>query len=45
LFDLQSDPCEMIDRSADADCQSRLEDLRENLRAWQHAVGDPLVSS
>jgi arylsulfatase A-like enzyme len=45
LFDLQSDPCELTDRSADEECQSRLEDLRENLRAWQHVVGDPLVSS
>jgi arylsulfatase A-like enzyme len=43
LFDLQSDPCEITDRSADAECRSTLEELRSDLRAWQRAVRDPLV--
>ena len=43
LFDVQADPLETNDRSGDPACQANLERLRADLRAWQQAIGDPLL--
>lgn len=43
LFDLASDPLELSDRSGDAACHGELERLREDLRAWQQQIGDPML--
>lgn len=44
LFDLQDDPWEMRDLSAEAVQAPRLRALAERLRGWQDALGDPLAS-
>jgi arylsulfatase A-like enzyme len=43
LFDLQQDPLELEDLSADPARAGVLNDLRTQLAAWQRSVGDPLV--
>ena len=43
LFDLEADPWELRDLSAEARCASVVEDLRSKLESWQKEVGDPLV--
>jgi arylsulfatase A-like enzyme len=41
LFDLQDDPCETRNLADEPDFFPVLERLREQMRAWQLAVGDP----
>lgn len=42
LFDLQADPDELSDLSADSKHQARKEELRQRLQAWRIVNGDPL---
>lgn len=42
LFDLQTDPHERNDLSADAKQQERMADLKQRLQAWRFENGDPL---
>ncbi len=44
LFDLDSDPHEMTNLSGTPAHQHAESELREQLRAWQKQVGDPLVT-
>ena len=41
LFDLQNDPNEMRDLSADAEHTSKRDDLKARLNAWREQNGDP----
>jgi arylsulfatase A-like enzyme len=43
LFDLDADPWELADRSADSACREILERLADDLVGWQHEIGDPLA--
>ncbi len=45
LFDLNADPSELKDLSAEARCVGVAKELREKLGAWQKEVGDPLVQN
>jgi arylsulfatase A-like enzyme len=44
LFDLQADPWELADLSADAGSATHLAALEARLKAWQKEAGDPLAS-
>jgi arylsulfatase A-like enzyme len=44
LFDLREDPHEMHNLAAEPGQRERVAQLREELRAWQRRVGDPLVA-
>jgi arylsulfatase A-like enzyme len=44
LFDLQTDPSELTDRSADPSVAAVREDLRRRLTTWQREVNDPVAA-
>lgn len=45
LFDLNEDPCEQHDLSAEASHAAELARLRAELQGWQRAVDDPLIAN